>query len=392
MNRLTADIKKILEENIRTQMTAGTAVLIKKDGEEICRLEEGYADLENKVPMKSDTIVRLYSMSKPITAAAAMIAVEKGLIDIEDPVEKYIDTFHDVKVFTGKNLEVEDADRPIKIIDVLTMTAGLSYGDDSETGMETSKLFQEAEARLQDKKGMTTREFAEKAGKIPLIYQPGTSMQYSIGADLMGAIIEKASGMTFGEFLKEQLFDPLGMKDSGFFVPEEKQDRLAKAYEIIDQKLVLYKGNNLAIRNTMDRPADFESGGAGMVSTVNDFAIFAQMLLNGGIYQGIRILQEESVKKMTQGLLNPVQKKAFETWMGKGFDYGWFMRVLKNTENPVIPGFLDEYGWDGWLGCYFVNCPRENMFVLIMQQNTCGERDLICSIKEAMLKNIEREN
>ena len=184
--------------------------------------------------------------------------------------------------------------------------------------------------------------------------------------------MEVVSGMRFGDFLEKEIFTPLEMVDTGFWVPEEKQSRLVKTYECNEGKpSVLYTGNHLGIRNAMDRRPAFESGGAGLVSTIDDYSHFAQMLLNGGSYKGKQILSPAIVRFMTGHVLSAEQQEVFEregmAWL-EGFSYGNFMRVLVNPGRSITLGSKGEYGWDGWLGCYFANAPQDQMTILMMTQ------------------------
>jgi len=185
----------------------------------------------------------------------------------------------------------------------------------------------------------------------------------------MGAVIEKVSGMPFGEFLKKEIFDPLGMNDTGFYVPAEKADRLAKVYETVPgSEMVEYTGENLGIENPPFHKPAFESGGAGLISCIDDYAKFVTMLINGGEYNGKRILSENSVKFLTTGALTPEQQKDFN-WDGvQGFSYSHFLRIMNEPEKAVTISRKGEYGWDGWLGCYMANFPSDNMSILIMTQ------------------------
>lgn len=182
--------------------------------------------------------------------------------------------------------------RPVRICDLLNMTSGLMYGGDvtSVCSMETEKLFDRIKEHLYLEDAMTTQEVANRLGLIPLQFQPGESFQYGTSADVLGAVIEVISGKTFGEFLKEEFFEPLDMEDTAFYVPENKQERLAKVYQRTEQGLELYTENHLGIMNAMKQVPAFESGGAGLVSTLDDYAKFAAMLLQEGSYQGKQIL------------------------------------------------------------------------------------------------------
>mgnify|MGYP000340927096 FL=1 len=326
-----------------------------------------------KKPVSRDSIYRLYSMSKPITATAVMILVERGLIDLADPVCRYLPGFCGQMVAAADG-HVEKPWRDVTIQDLVNMTSGLVYDGNHLTGKQTEALFAEVIQGLDEGEGGAygTVEIANRLGQIPLAFQPARSWCYGTSADVAGALVEVVSGMRFGDFLEKEIFTPLEMVDTGFWVPEEKQSRLVKTYECNEGKpSVLYTGNHLGIRNAMDRRPAFESGGAGLVSTIDDYSHFAQMLLNGGSYKGKQILSPAMVRFMTGHVLSAEQQEVFEregmAWL-EGFSYGNFMRVLVNPGRSTTLGSKGEYGWDGWLGCYFANAPQDQMTILMMTQ------------------------
>ena len=363
----------ILDDAVARGEIPGAILMVRKEGKETVYLESGYADIEAKKPVARDSIYRLYSMSKPITATAVMILVERGLIDLADPVCRYLPGFCGQMVAAADE-HVEKPWRDVNIQDLVNMTSGLVYEDNHLTGRQTEALFEEVIKGLDEGEGGTygTVEIANRLGQIPLAFQPARSWCYGTSADVAGALVEVVSGMRFGDFLEKELFNPLEMVDTGFWVPEEKQSRLVKTYECNEGKpSVLYTGNHLGIRNAMDRRPAFESGGAGLVSTIDDYSHFAQMLLNGGSYKGKQILSPAMVRFMTGHVLSAEQQEVFEregmAWL-EGFSYGNFMRVLVNPGRSTTLGSKGEYGWDGWLGCYFANAPQDQMTILMMTQ------------------------
>ncbi|MDS0525437.1 beta-lactamase family protein [Clostridium sp. SHJSY1] len=381
-------IKKIMKDSIDSHFIAGGNLMIIKDDKEIFYHEDGFADREAKVLIKRNSIFRLYSMTKPITAAAVMILLERGVIDLYDPVSKYIRGFNNQVVCEGDSLV--PVEREVTLKDLLSMTSGLVYGGNNRAGKETEALFQEIDSRLFGDSPMSTIEIMNKLGECPLSYQPGTSWDYGTSADVLGAVIEVASGKTFGEFLKEEIFIPLDMKDTGFWVSEEKRGRLVKTYE--DNKeggLKVYTGNNLAIINKMDRHPAFESGGAGLVSTIDDYSKFARMLMNKGRLGEIEILKPHTVKYLTEGTLNDKQQKSFSNWQTLcGHSYGNLMRVMTDCSRAGDLGSLGEYGWDGWLGPYFCNCPNNDLtFLLMIQKTDSGTCTLTRKLRNIILSS-----
>ncbi|MDR3593745.1 serine hydrolase domain-containing protein [Clostridium sp.] len=381
-------IKKVLRDNIDNNFIAGGNLMIIKDGKEIFYHEDGLADREAGVPIKRDSIFRLYSMSKPITATAIMILLERGEIDLYESVSKYLPGFKEQMVDIGDSLV--PVEREVTIKDLLSMTSGLVYGGNHKAGKDTEALFQEIDSRLLGEAPMSTIEAMNKLGRCALAFQPGTSWEYGTSADVLGAIVEIVSGKRFGEFLKEQLFGPLGMSDTGFWVPEEKRDRFVKTYADNNKgDLELYTGNNLGIVHQMDREPAFESGGAGLVSTIDDYARFATMLMNKGSLDGVQILRPHTVKYLSSGTLNTVQQKSFDNWLTLcGHSYGNLMRVMKDCSRAADLGSAGEYGWDGWLGGYFCNCPKEEVtFLFMMQKTDAGTTTLTRKLRNIVLSS-----
>lgn len=381
-------IKKIVKDDIDNNVIAGGNLMIIKEGKEIFYHEDGLADREIGFKIKRNSVFRLYSMSKPITAAAVMILLERGEIDLYEPVSKYIPGFKDQMV--GKGECLVPAEREVNLKDLLSMTSGLVYGGNHRGGKDTEDLFQEIDSRLLGDSPMSTIEAINKLGRCALAFQPGTSWEYGTSADVLGAVVEIVSGKKFGQFLKEELFEPLGMIDTGFWLPEGKRDRLVKTYEDNNKgDLQLYKGNNLGIVNQMDRDPAFESGGAGLVSTIDDYSRFARMLMNKGRLDGIQILKPHTVEYLTSGTLNTVQQKSFDNWLTLcGHSYGNLMRVMTDCSRAGDMGSLGEYGWDGWLGAYFCNCPKDDLtFLFMMQKTDAGTTTITRKLRNIVLSS-----
>ncbi len=344
---------------------AGLSVLVRKNGQEVAFAIAGDAE-QKKQQLRRDHIFRLYSQSKPITAAATVLLAERGIIDLMDPVSKFLPGFCKQQVITPDGLV--PALRDATILDMLGMTAGLSYPGEDEAGQYAARLFEENDQLIAQGGGMDTVTFANRIGQLPIAFQPGSHFRYSTCADILGAVVEVASGKRFGAFLQEEFFEPLGMKDTAFWVPAHKWDRLVSCYRRTDEGLVSFTDRNLNV-GVYDREPAFESGGAGLVSTLDDYAAFTDMLLAGGTYKGKQILSPMSVRYLTSPQLGWNQQ--FDMWDSlDGFSYGKLMRVC--TQPGRYPGFAvrDEYGWDGWLGSYFANLPNEQLTILLMQNTT----------------------
>jgi CubicO group peptidase (beta-lactamase class C family) len=364
----------ILENAVAQQFVSGASLLVLKDGKEVLSCQAGYRDLEQKLPMERDSIFRLYSMSKPVTGAAVMLLLERGMIDLVDPVSKYLPGFVGQKVLeNGKEVP---AQREVSIHDLLSMTSGLPYGDAGSPAADRAKVvFDEIDERLYSDNPLTLNEIANRLGECPLEFQPGARWMYGTSADILGAVVEVVSGLPFAEFLEKELFAPLGMSDTGFYVPEEKQNRLVKVYRKEADGLVEEKTNHLGIRYDMKVLPAFASGGAGLVSTLEDYSKFASMLLGGGELNGVRVLKPKTVEYFTAGSLTPWQMESFwRAWdRMTGFSYGNLMRVLKDPGSAQFVSTAGEYGWDGWLGCVFGNDPKNKLtFLFGMQRPDSG--------------------
>jgi CubicO group peptidase (beta-lactamase class C family) len=381
-------IQAICDEAVQSGYVAGVNVLAAVNGNEICYLQSGFSDLENKVPIGRDTIFRLYSMSKPVTSAAVMLLMERGCIDLADPVETYLPGFRGQKVWEDGHLV--PARRSVTIHDLLSMTSGLTYGGiGSDTEKEMTTLLDSCRRKLGTPEEVSTLDLANQVGALPLAFQPGEHFRYGFSADIAGAVVEAVSGMRFGDFLKKEIFDPLGMNDTGFSIAPEKVSRLSSTYlQTAPGKLVSDPTTHLDVPAVPIRRPAFESGGAGLLSTLPDFLKFGTMLLNGGALNGTRILREETVRFMTRAELLPGPQQDLERdWTGlTGYSYGNFLRVMKNPGQAVLFSTKGEYGWDGWLGPFFSNHPEEKItFLMGMSRENTGTGPLTRKVRNVLL-------
>ena len=371
IRKKTALLQQCMDSAVEKSETAGCSLVLLRDGREICCLNSGYASVENRIPVRRDSIVRLYSMSKVVTSAAAMLLMQDGKLDLYDEVERYFASFHGQKVISSEAGQLEDTVRPVMIRDLLNMTSGLCYpGTDNEAELASDVLFQEMMSKLGTPEALTTEQFAERMGNCPLAFQPGSNWQYGTSADVLAAVIEKVADMPYHEFLDRNFFSPLGMKDTGFYVPDSKKNRLASAYYCTEDGKTpgLYLGNNLAIRND-GGPNPFESGGAGLFSTLDDMARFSTMLANEGSSGAGEILRPGTMRFMRSASLSDQCQKVLDNWLGlEGFSYGNLMRVLKDPSRNGTIGEDGEYGWDGWLGPYLSIAPESRTVILMMMQ------------------------
>ena len=357
--------------------------------------QSGFADIEKKKSFNRDTIARLYSMSKPVTNVAAWILIEQGKLELCDEVGKFIPEYKNLQVCTesGRNGKAYKSFRNVTVQDLLNMTSGYTYGawsEDSPAGEHlTSDLINELNKDVTSDFKLTTLYVAKRLAKIPVSFEPGTDYSYGLSADILGAVIEVASGMKFSVFLKKYIFDPLGMKDTDFYVPVEKQNRLANVYKSEEvqtntYKITKFESPNLGIQPFMNHKPAFESGGAGLCSTLDDYLKFAQMLLNGGELNGKRILQKKTVEYFAEARLRADLQQKFDQKMGHlcGYTYCNLMRVAYEKGRCNVLTENGEFGWDGWLGPYVsVDLKNRLIIVMLMQKTDSGTWEATRKVK-----------
>ena len=334
---------------------AGIITLIARDGKIVDFQAYGLRDVEKNLPMERDTICRVYSMSKIITCAATLMLMEDGKYNLDDPVSKYLPELKDMKVWT--NGTTEPAKRPITIKHLLTHTSGLIY--DFQGNDDLKKLWRSAE--LWTGPGLTN--FTAKLGKLPLKHHPGDAYTYGVNQDVLGALIERVSGRRFGAFLEERIFQPLAMKDTGFDVPPEKMNRLAKTYKNEGGKFVEDKP---IIETWPEEGKGIEAGGAGIFSTADDFARFAQMLCNGGTLDGKRILGRKTVELMTANHMVTLPNNQAATRQ-KGFGLG--VEVTTDLGQLSMPSSVGQFGWYGAATTYCQIDPKEKIVAIALTQH-----------------------
>ena len=364
-------IKAVMQKEIDCGAINGSAIRIIHNNKTIYQDELGYDDKEKGILTQKDTIYRLYSMSKPITAVAIMILYERGTLDLLSPVSDYLPGFISQKVWTDDGLV--DALRSVTIQDLLNMTSGIVYPDMGfEAGRLMEDLYTAVAKQCLEGNPVNTVDLCNQIGKQPLEFQPGARWRYGASADVLGAVIEVVTGYKFSKFLQDEIFSPLGMEDTGFYVPEEKLARFAVIYEFITERNQLEPctWTHLGLGDFKTPPA-FESGGAGIVSTMEDYSRFAMMMSNGGTYDNVRILGPKTVAYMTKHQLNAEQAISFDWDSMYGYSYGNLMRSLIDPIKSASNGSLGEFGWDGWTGNYFFVDPKENLILVYMIQR-CG--------------------
>lgn len=357
----------LMETEMQMERIKGASLLVEHKGKRVFQNAYG-SD-------KADSIYKVFSMTKPITTVAFMMLYEQGKVDIFEPVSKYLPGYADMKVATPEGLV--DAKREITIKDCLNMTSGLVYPGE---GMLPERLMQEFYTEIHEKavkareagKPLSNLDIINGLGSIPLLFQPGEGWKYGISADVIGGIVEVISGKTYGEYLKEMIFEPLEMKDTGFYVKEEQAHRMAQVYSRIDEtgRLKEADENAYAWMNMYapTKPPYIESAGGGLYSTLEDYSHFVQMLTVKGIYKGKRILGRKTVEFISRNQLNDAQLACVDFDSLYGYGYGNFMRVMMDTTVAGSNGSIGEYGWDGLPGTYFFVDPKEELMFVYMQQ------------------------
>ncbi len=383
-------MKEMLDQEVAEGYVAGASALVLHKGREMFYHDCGFADREAAVPMKRDTIIRLYSMTKPITAAAVMVLAERGDIDLWDPVSRYLPEFAHQKVWTDKG-EVP-ALRAVTIWDLMNMTSGITYPcEDHEPGRRMGRVLKEFLESRERGERIDTREYLRRIAEVPLCFQPGAGWLYGYSADVLGGVIEAVGGMPFGEFLQKELLVPLEMPDTGFSVPAEKRARFAASYDFDQSTVTLTHVDSSHLGEFFEGDVAFESGGAGLVSTIEDYSHFARMMLNKGIYKGQRILGKKTVEFMAQNHLKEEQGKTV-TWDSmRGYGYGCLMRVLTDQSEAGTIAPLGEYGWDGWTGNYVIMDPKDDLCLLyfIQRRGAGGATPLVRRLRMAAYAALE---
>ena len=364
LERIGIVMRKLIDE----EKIPGTVTLVARKGKVVHFEANGLRDVERGLPMQTDTIFRLYSQTKPVTGAAVMILFEEGRFLLTDPISKYLPEFAEMRVYVGEKdgVMLTEPAAPITIQHLLTHTSGLTYDflpnpvakmyyeNGVVGGAHQIGSLQEGMKSGQVLTLKSLAEWSELAATMPLVAQPGTKWNYGVGMDVLGRLVEVVSGKSYGEFLQERLFDPLGMVDTGFHVPKEKLDRFAANYmPSAEGKMQLFddpQNSPYAI------PPNLEMGGSGLVGTVGDYLRFAQMLVNKGEYEGVRIMGRKTVEFMVSNHLTPgfpddplTSLYGFMTEGGRSWGVGFGITGLVVT-NPATHGLPVSKGVFGWGG------------------------------------------
>jgi CubicO group peptidase (beta-lactamase class C family) len=337
----------------------------------------GYMDLETRRPLTDDAIYRMYSNTKLVTSVAAMMLFEKGLFALDDPLASYLPEFADIQVLKPGATDVSDvepATSPILMRHILSHSAGLSYGFIEPQSL-IDRAYAAAGINVPAKAGETLETLCGKLARLPLAYHPGTDWRYSFATDVTARVVEVLSGMRFDEFLETHIFEPLAMVDTGFYVPADKAVRFITMYapeDLLDpMKSGLVKADD-AFEGQYNQPRTMLSGGGGLVSTVSDYLSFLRMLINGGEYNGARILTPETLALMRTNQLADGVGVRFPTWKMPDTVFGLGF-ALKQAVSDNEPGrALDEYHWGGMAGTHSWMAPQANIAGMCMTQRMPG--------------------
>ncbi len=367
------NLHQLIQGEIDQKQLAGAITILARHGHVVDYRTYGVRDLATGAPMTRDTIFRDYSMTKPVTGVAMMILYEEGKWLPWDPIAKFVPEFKNLKVFDGFNADgkmvLVDPAHPPTMAELMSHSAGFSYGSGHGP---VDALYQE----VKPMQSANLQEFVDRMAKLPLNYQPGKEWMYSASMDIEGYIVEKLSGQTLPDFMREHIFDPLGMKDAGFFVPAEKRARFATNYRAdADEHLTPTQAGGGSPMDYAMQPT-MPSGGGGLVSTAEDYYRFAQMLANGGELDGKRVLAPATVRLMTSNHL-PMELLTGQFGIGQhvmrpGFGYGFNCAVIFDPPAAGLPDGKGTFFWDGAAGTWFWVDPTNDVVFVGMIQRMQG--------------------
>jgi CubicO group peptidase (beta-lactamase class C family) len=367
-------IPAFLQSYLERKKLPGFSMLVARSGRVAHQSCRGVKDWDSGDPITEDTIFRVYSMTKPITSVAAMMLYEEGLFRLEHEVARYIPEFAGLRVWEAGNADqytTRPPERPMLIRDLLTHTSGLTY--DFMAQHSVDELYRRhglAGARSTD---ITLADFVTKLGALPLLFSPGTRWNYSVSTDVCGRLVEIISGQTLDRFFAERILDPLGMLDTGFFVPECNVARLASCYEKDLQTREIQLQDKGEESRYLKQPS-FLSGGGGLVSTIGDYYRFCQMLLNGGELEGVRLLSPKTIEFMTMNhlpgnqTLKDMGDSLFSETRFDGSGFGLGFSVVIDPVETMAPGSAGSYSWGGMASTYFWIDPVEDLIGIFMTQ------------------------
>lgn len=372
-------IGAFLERMVADGRTVGAAALVWKDGAEACFEKAGDADREAGRPLARDTLFQIYSMTKPVTGVALMQLWEAGKFGLDDPLEWHLPEYAGLKVLAGENPDgsaiLRAPARKVTIRDVLRHTAGFTYGPGGAPQNAADRVWQQLQPLSPDK---TLAAFSQAMAKVPLLHDPGTHWHYSAGVDVQARLVEVLSGRSFDDYVAQHIFAPLGMKDSGWKRGQADRARLARIYEGAPGALVPWSDERLLEANFMGKPMTM--GGAGIVTTLDDYLRFARMLLGKGTLDEVRILKPSTVALMATDQLDPRIGSENRMWLPSkgsgGFGFNLFVRTAAPQSPEENRGSVGEFFWDGFPSMLFWVDPAQDMAVILATQKVPFDNDM----------------
>lgn len=365
-------ISRHLEENyIQPGKLPGAVTMVIRHGQVAWTRAQGLMDVERNKPAQRDTIFRIYSMTKPVTSIAMMQLYEQGRFLLNDPVHKYIPEWKNLRVYRAGSwpeFETEPAAKAMTVWDLLTHMSGLTYGFMERTNVDAAYR----QLKLDGSGSLTLEKLVERLAELPLEFSPGTAWNYSVSTDVLGYLVQRLADKPLDDYFRDHIFEPLGMTDTDFFVPADKQDRFAACY--LHQPGDRMKLQDDPERSRFLRPPGFLSGGGGLVSTVDDYRHFAQALCQGGEYDGQRIIGRKTLEFMRSNHLPGNQDLpalsigAFSETPYEGNGFGLGFSVKTDAAKSRTIGSEGEYGWGGLASTNFFVDPVEDMVVIFMTQ------------------------
>lgn len=359
-------ITEMCEGYVERKEVAGVSALISRKGETVYRKNIGWADMDNKTPVDDSTIFSIFSMTKPVSTVAALMLWEQGLFGLDDPVKWYIPAFENPRVFESFQkgaLKTRPAKSDVTIRQLFTMSSGLSYGF-TDQGLDTYYHYRFGEME-KNKVKETLANVVDMVGSSPLAFEPGSDFLYGFSIDVLGRIVEILSGKKYQDFLQDEIFTPLEMTDTDFYVPEEKAHRLATIYEVREGTLQKWTD---PFNSDYTRPPVFIMPGGGLMSTAEDYAHFCEMLLNKGEYKGKRFLGRKTIDLMSQNYLHGDALHSYRQWGKKGYGYGLGVRTMMDPAAVGLNGSVGEWGWDGMASTWMCIDPAEELYAVFMIQ------------------------
>ena len=369
LERVTA----LFKADTEAKRVPGAVVMIARNGRVVYQEAFGQLDPATGAPMRIDSIFRIYSMTKPITGVAVLMLMEQGKIRLSDPVSRYLPALQDMKVMVEavdaqgrRTTDTVPAAREITILDLLRHTSGISYGGGSSMAEQAMakaglgiQLGSDGGTPLAQR--LTDQQVVQALGKLPLMFQPGTSWQYGRSTDVLLALVEAVSGQRADAFMQERIFAPLGMTDTFFNVPRDKLDRVAQPGPDPDT-------HETAKLTDVTRTRSFLGGGEGLLSTAPDYMRFALMLANGGEGNGVRLLSRETVASMTSDQLGPALSQGPNFFPGPSYGFGLTVEIRTQPGRPNDPGTIGDYGWSGAAGTTFWVDPAKRLVAIMLIQ------------------------